>query len=622
MMVGPYPWNTVERYELGGKSHTVQPFAQLFPLMQGVAFELFVEDVRVNGLHRPIRVSERNPHEIWDGRNRARAWELLGANVPPPIEKVAADADPIKVILTENLHRRQMTGGQLAIMGAQIRLGWPLGDAAAVDSPATSAANGGGDEVGVWPPGAKGPRPTQEAVAAQLGISVAYLRRAECVLEVAPDLAKEVLSGSLQLNDAHTICQRMLKSGNGVGQRLATASGDSTDRTGQRPKSPRLSRRRAARTTAPASRGKDPQAGKAPSTDGADLPHHTTAGPSGDTSPQPAPPVAAAEATLETAEAGAAPEPMTPSLLLAGLRLTLGPIDLDPCSSVVAQDRIAASDWFSAQQDGLNRDWQGTVHVFPPLERVEDFAKKLIAEMHAGRVQRASFVGPADLGSGWALQLLECPAFEALVIQRGRRSSETAAGRDRDTGALALFLLGRLRVDASGVHKAFGPWGVPLSPTRPDRKSGGKATTTRAPAGDSGPQIERPAMSTAMPSATRTPKSVGTGVGRSVGVDAGATSGATGTRAPRTEQRAAPATRPEASLRGIADGIGAVARAGRNKISSAEAGVDEARESRFGRRVRKLLGVFNTAARATEPSGPSRKVDGTRGGTGSPSRND
>lgn len=607
MTVGPYPWNTVERYELGGKIYTVHPFAQLFPLMEGEAFELFVEDVRVNGLHRPILVSERNPYEILDGRNRARAWELIGTDVPPPIEKLAADADPVKVILTENVHRRQLTRAQAAIMGAQIRRGWPVGDPAAVDSPATSAANGGGDEVGVWQPGATGPRPTQEAIAARLVISVAYLRRAERVLEVAPELAKQVWSASLQLNDAHTMCQTMRKSGNGVGQRPATAT---------------LSRRGAARTTAPTSRGKDPQAGKAQSTDGAD-PSHPMPDATGDTSPQPAPPVAAAEAMLETAEAGAAPELMTPSLLLAGLRLTLGPIDLDPCSSVVAQDRIAASDWFSAQQDGLNRDWQGAVHVFPPLERVEDFAQKLIAEMHAGRVQRASFLGPADLGSGWALELLESPAFEALVIERGRRSSEGAPGRDQDAGALALFLLGPMRVDASGVLKAFGPWGMPLSPTRPDTKLGGKATATRAPAEDSGPQNERSAMSTAMLSAQRTPKSAGTGVGRSVGVDAGATSGTTGHRAPRTEQRAVPATGPDTFLRGIADGIAAVARAGSDKISSAEAGVDEARESRLGSGMRKLVeGVLNTAARATEPSGPSRKADGARGGTGSPSKND
>ena len=130
-----------------------------------------------------------------------------------------------------------------------------------------------------------------------------------------------------------------------------------------------------------------------------------------------------------------------------------------------ARRRSNSCEWYSAAQDGLSRPWHGTVHVFPLAERVDEFAEKLLAELASGRVRRAAFLRPADLRSDWAVQLLESAALDALVIERGRRRSETAGDRDQEVRHLALFLLG---VDSGRLSQVFGGWGVTLSSARPD----------------------------------------------------------------------------------------------------------------------------------------------------------
>ena len=285
--------------------------------------------------------------------------------------------------------------------------------------------------------------------------------------------------------------------------------------------------------------------------------------------------------------------------------MTLGDIDLDPCSSDAAKDRIGAGEWYSAEQDGLSLPWHGTVHVFPPLERVGEFADKLLAELASGNVCRASFLGPADLRADWAVKLLETPGFDGLVLERGCRSAIVADDRDQDVGRLALFLLG---VGSSPAPKVFDGWGVPLSSMREDRKEGGKTTAARTATDDSERPTERPETSNADSSV---PASDGTVVGHAAGVGARSTSRQTGHRVPQTEQRKARNAESEVSRRGIADGSSARFGIDRDKSSW----LKTARESRIGKRLRKVLAeVGRTTERAMERSERSRTAD--RAGSG------
>jgi ParB-like chromosome segregation protein Spo0J len=85
------------------------PLADIFPLMEGAAFDELVESVGRNGLNHPIVMHEG---KILDGRNRWRACKRLGIeSAEVPYE----GNDPARFVWEENAVRRQLTPGQLAL---------------------------------------------------------------------------------------------------------------------------------------------------------------------------------------------------------------------------------------------------------------------------------------------------------------------------------------------------------------------------------------------------------------------------------------------------------------------------------------------------------------------------
>ena len=192
MRVAPFPRTESETYELGDKTYTVYSVARLFPLIEGAEFTRLVEDVRTHGVREPILVTGPDASVILDGRNRFRAAKAAG--VVPDFKVVPADADRVAVIVSANVCRRNIKKGQVAVIGALLRTGWPLGDSAVADR--LAAAEGGGDGAGVGEAG-MWRELTQEQVAARLGISVPYLGRAERVLREAPNLGAQVLYGAI-----------------------------------------------------------------------------------------------------------------------------------------------------------------------------------------------------------------------------------------------------------------------------------------------------------------------------------------------------------------------------------------------------------------------------------------
>ncbi len=429
MLVAPVPWDEKETYEVSGRTYTVHPFARLFPLIEGEAFTRFVEDVGAHGVREPILVAGPDASVIVDGRNRLRA--AIEARTTPVFKELPADADPFAVIISANIRRRNMRKGQYAMIGALLL------------------------RAAIWQDLRK------DQVAARLSVADSYLRRAERVLRVAPDLAAQVLQGSLELNAAAETCKEPAPPGRDVPQAAPAAGETSTDRTDDDSQSSAPSGKRTTTPTESTSRGENPQGGKARSTRKENASDAMSA-PAGEVSSQPASTATATESARGAEAPGRSPELTTPPLLLSCLRVTLGDIDLDPCSSDTAKDSVAAGEWYSPEQDGLSLPWQGTVHVFPPLERVGEFADKLLAELASGRVRRASFLGPADLRSDWAVKLLESPGFDGVVVERGRRSASAAGDGAQDMGRLALFLLG---LGSSPSSKVFGVWGVPLTST-------------------------------------------------------------------------------------------------------------------------------------------------------------
>jgi hypothetical protein len=85
------------------------------------------------------------------------------------------------------------------------------------------------------------------------------------------------------------------------------------------------------------------------------------------------------------------PEWYTPPIYLDAAREVLGTIDLDPASSEIAQARVQAESFFTAEENGLLHDWSGKVWMNPPYTAglVDEFLEKLCQHYEANEVTEA-----------------------------------------------------------------------------------------------------------------------------------------------------------------------------------------------------------------------------------------
>lgn len=90
--------------------------ATRLPLLPDAEFEELCQSIEADGLRHSILEYEG---EIIDGRNRLLACLAIG--IEPVIEPIGEHVDPDEVIILENLHRRNHTPSQRAILIAELR---------------------------------------------------------------------------------------------------------------------------------------------------------------------------------------------------------------------------------------------------------------------------------------------------------------------------------------------------------------------------------------------------------------------------------------------------------------------------------------------------------------------
>jgi site-specific DNA-methyltransferase (adenine-specific) len=85
------------------------------------------------------------------------------------------------------------------------------------------------------------------------------------------------------------------------------------------------------------------------------------------------------------------PEWYTPAEYIEAARKVLGGIDLDPASSEIAQETVRAGEFYTAENEGLSKEWRGRVWLNPPYnaELIGQFVGKLCDHVQAGDVPAA-----------------------------------------------------------------------------------------------------------------------------------------------------------------------------------------------------------------------------------------
>jgi ParB-like chromosome segregation protein Spo0J len=175
--------------------YLVHPAADAFPMMSDAELKDLAEDIRVNGLQTPV-VLNHDESILIDGRNRLRACGM--ADVDLTYDTLPDDYTEemiLNYIVSANIHRRQMTQGQKAMVAMALE---PMYAEVARKRQLT----GKKDLLADQREGSKRQNWASERAAKGVGASGRSVSRAKAVKRDTPDLAEKVIKGEMSLDAA------------------------------------------------------------------------------------------------------------------------------------------------------------------------------------------------------------------------------------------------------------------------------------------------------------------------------------------------------------------------------------------------------------------------------------
>ena len=110
----------------------------------------------------------------------------------------------------------------------------------------------------------------------------------------------------------------------------------------------------------------------------------------------------------------------TPAKYIEIARTVLGEIDLDPASCEHANKTVKASKYYSREDDGLTKPWNGKVWMNPPYsaDLITKFAQKLVDEFNCGNMQEAIVLVNNATETTWFSKMSSVAS--AIAFPRGR----------------------------------------------------------------------------------------------------------------------------------------------------------------------------------------------------------
>jgi phage N-6-adenine-methyltransferase len=110
----------------------------------------------------------------------------------------------------------------------------------------------------------------------------------------------------------------------------------------------------------------------------------------------------------------------TPKEYIEAARQVLRKIDLDPASNPIANELVRAAIYYTAEDSGLEKEWQGTLWMNPPYESglIGQFVEKLCDSYAIGSVTKAVVLVNNATETRWFQSLAE--QASAICFPRGR----------------------------------------------------------------------------------------------------------------------------------------------------------------------------------------------------------
>lgn len=153
----------------------------------------------------------------------------------------------------------------------------------------------------------------------------------------------------------------------------------------------------------------------------------------------------------------------TPIEYLEAARAVMGGIDLDPASCEAAQERVMASEFWTATDNALasHRHWAGRVWMNPPYSQplANQFVAKLISSFGDDDVEQAVCLMNASTDTTWFHDLARSSA--AMCLTKGRIGFVGADGRPAEGNRVGqvFFYLG---VHAERFLEVFAQFGLAI----------------------------------------------------------------------------------------------------------------------------------------------------------------
>lgn len=126
----------------------------------------------------------------------------------------------------------------------------------------------------------------------------------------------------------------------------------------------------------------------------------------------------------------------TPAKYVDMAREVMGTIDTDPASNPTAQRTVRATTYYTAETNGLDKEWSGKVWMNPPYSNpeVQQFADKVISEYKSGRVTEAIVLTNNSADTGWHRAMQDACTRMCTTTGRIRFESPTRQGNSPAMG--------------------------------------------------------------------------------------------------------------------------------------------------------------------------------------------